>query len=135
MLQQGGTRMSRIGFRIVLLALPVLAIAGTASAHHPPRFERCVMFTYTGQIERIDWANPHVQLVIRADDGESYELGWLGIQALHRAGIDVGTLKVGDPVVVEGGYRPQDAANAPLLLSHIRRTSDGWEWSQPIQGC
>jgi hypothetical protein len=127
--------MSRIAFRFVLLALPVLAIANTASAHHPPRFERCRMFTYTGQIERIEWGNPHVQLYIRGDDGESYKIGWLNLQALHRADIEIDTLHVGDHVVVQGGFRPNDVAEKPLLLSSIRRTSDGWEWSQPVQGC
>lgn len=127
--------MNRIALRLVFLILPLAGIAGTASAHHPPRFRDCQMFSYTGQIERIEWANPHVMLYIRGDDGETYELGWLDLQALHRADIERDTLNVGDHVVVEGGFRPNEVSKKPLLLSTIRRTSDGWEWSQPLQGC
>jgi Family of unknown function (DUF6152) len=127
--------MNRIASRFVLLILPLVGIASTANAHHPPRFERCQMFTFTGQIERIEWANPHVQLFIRTDDGETHQMGWLSLQALHRAGIEEDTLHAGDRVEVEGGFRSKDAANEPLLLSKVHRTSDGWEWSQPIQGC
>lgn len=128
--------MSRIiALRLALLVLPGLGIANTASAHHPPRFERCRIFTYEGQIERIEWRNPHVQIYLRTADGDVMDLGWLNLQALHRVGIEQDTLQVGDRVVVEGGFRPQDVGDEPLWLSHIRRTSDGWEWEQPLQGC
>ena len=127
--------MSRTGFRIALLVGPLLGVAITARAHHPPRYERCEMFTYTGEIAEIDWNNPHVQVVIRSEDGESHDMGWLNVQALHRAGIDENTLHIGDRVVAEGGYLPQDTRDQPLLLSSLHRTSDDWEWSQPLQGC
>jgi Family of unknown function (DUF6152) len=127
--------MIRMSFRRLLMVMPLIGIAYTANAHHPPRFERCQMFSYAGQIEEIDWTNPHVQLILRTDDGERQEIGWLGVRGLHRAGIDVDTLHVGDHVVVEGALRPKDALDEPLLPSSIHRTSDGWEWSQPLQGC
>lgn len=116
-------------------ALLLLAVAATAAAHHPPRFERCQRFTFTGQLERIDWANPHVLLYIRDDDGESREVGWLNVQGLEREGIHPETLRVGDRLTVEGGIRLNAVVEKPILLSIIRRPSDGWEWSQPLQGC
>lgn len=127
--------MIRIGLRHLLIVLPLIGIAHAANAHHLPRFERCQMFSYTGQIEEIDWTNPHVQLVLRTDDGERYDIGWLGVRGLHRAGIEQDTLHIGDRVVVEGALRPNDALDEPLWPSSIHRTSDGWEWSQPLQGC
>jgi hypothetical protein len=127
--------MGREIFRCSVLALALLGIAGTAAAHHPPRFERCQSITFTGQIERIEWANPHVRLFIRSDDGMSHEMAWLNLQRLRLIGIQRDTLRTGDQVVVTGGIRTQDAAALPILLSTIRRPSDGWEWSQPVQGC
>jgi hypothetical protein len=118
---------------IVVLAL--VGMIGPAAAHHPPRFERCHRLTFTGEIERIEWANPHVKLLIRSANGMSYQFGWLDLPALHRAGIQRDTLHVGDHVVVEGGIRTKDVLKKPALLSSIRRPSDGWEWSQPLQGC
>jgi Family of unknown function (DUF6152) len=127
--------MSRVALRSVFLLLPLLGIAGMAKAHHPPRFERCQLVSIEGAIERIDWDNPHVRLILKSDQGESYELGWLSPRALRRADIDIDLLHIGDRVVVETGFRPQDAEKQPLLLSGIRRTSDGWTWSQEPQGC
>jgi hypothetical protein len=133
--RQGGVLVNSAVFRSSVLALALLGIAGAAAAHHPPRFERCQRLTFTGEVERIDWTNPHVQLFIQTADGVSHQLGWLDLQALHRAGIQEDTLHVGDHVVVEGGVRTKDVLNKPVLLSSIRRPSDGWEWSEPLQGC
>ena len=120
---------------VSFLALALgLGITGSATAHHPPLMERCEAFTFTGHIERIEWANPHVQLVIKADDGMSYQLTWLNIYQLGWAGIDRDTLKVGDEVIVTAGTR-DDVVDKPMLLSAITRVRDGWEWSQVPQGC
>ena len=122
--------------RSTVLALALLVVTGAATAHHPPRFERCKLYPFTGQIERIEWVNPHVQLYIRTDDdGELLQVGWLGLQALERAGITRETLRAGDHVAIEGGVRNDDIADEPILLSSIRRDSDGWEWVQALQGC
>lgn len=119
----------------LLAVLPLLAFPHPAGAHHPPRFERCQMFAFTGEIQRIDWINPHVRLTIRADDGRDFELAWLSPRALRRVDIGMGVLKAGDRVVVEGGFRTKDAENAPLLLNGIQKTDDDWAWMQPLQGC
>jgi hypothetical protein len=90
--------------------------------------------TFTGQIEQIDWRNPHVELFIRADDGMTYRTTWLNIHQLGLAGIDRDTLRVGDPVIVTVGTR-DDVVDRPMLLAAITRTSGAWEWSQVPQGC
>jgi hypothetical protein len=117
------------------VAAVLLGLASASVAHHPPRFERCQRFTFTGQLERIEWTNPHVMLSLRTDDGVSRQAGWLNVQRLRRSGIDVDTLRIGDRLVIQGGIRKKDADKEPVLLSSIRRLSDGWEWSQPLQGC
>lgn len=111
-----------------------LCIGGAAAAHHPPLMERCHSLTVTGRIAGIEWHNPHVELMVATDSGESYEMIWLGLQALSRAGIDRNTLRVGDRVTVTVGTR-DDVVERPMLLAAITRTSDGWEWSQVPQGC
>lgn len=127
--------MSHSVWRSSALALTLLAVAGSAAAHHPPRYERCVAYTFEGDIERIDWSNPHVQLFIREADGTLHRLGWLDLQALRRAGIDRDTLAVGDRVIFTSGLRPDDVVERPELVSSLKRPSDGWAWSQPLQGC
>ena len=118
-----------------VLALALFGLAGSAAAHHPPRFERCKRITFTGEIERIEWVNPHVLLFMKGDDGTRYQMGWLNIRGLERAGIEPSTLRAGERLAVEGGVRPKDVSREPILMSSIRRLSDGWEWSQPLQGC
>jgi hypothetical protein len=96
--------------------------------------ERCHSLTFTGQVEQIVWRNPHVELVIRTDSGESHRVIWLNTQQLSRAGIDRDTLHIGDQVTATVGTR-DDVVERPMLLAAITRTSDGWEWSQVPQGC
>jgi len=110
-------------------------IASVAAAHHPPKMERCESFAFTGQIERIEWRRPHVELVIQTNEGVSHRVSWLAINQLGLAGIDQNTLRIGDQVIVITGIRPDDVVERPMLLSYIHRDSDGWGWSQAPQGC
>lgn len=111
-----------------------LGIAGAAAAHHPPLMERCYSYTFTGQVEQIAWRNPHVELLIRTESGETHQVIWLNKQQLNRAGIDENTLRAGDHVTVTVGTR-DDVVKRPMLLAAITRTSDSWAWSQVPQGC
>jgi hypothetical protein len=125
--------MTRLAVGIYAFILGLCAM-GTAGAHHPPLMERCYSLTFTGQIERIDWRNPHVELSIRTDEGESHRVVWLNMQQLVRAGIDKDTLHTGDQVTATVGTR-EDVVDRPMLLAAITRTGDGWAWSQVPQGC
>ncbi len=126
--------MNRGIFIISALAL-TLGIASSAAAHHPPKMERCATFSFSGQIERIVWQRPHVELFVRTDEGETYQVSWLAINQLHLVGIEQDTLKIGDTVDITAGIRPNDVVVRPMLLSYIHRDSDGWGWSQMPQGC
>jgi hypothetical protein len=125
--------MGRAAFKSSAL-LAGLCLVSAAAAHHPPKMEHCESLTFTVQIEQVGWHNPHVELTIRTESGESRRVLWLNIQGLKRAGIDVDTLRAGDPVTVTVGTRG-DGVPAPMLLAAITRASDGWEWSQVPQGC
>ena len=115
-------------------AAALLAAASLSWAHHPPKFERCQSLTVEGQIERIDWKNPHVALTVKAVDGTSYELLWQNVQRLARAGIDKTTLSVGDRVTVSAS-RQERSGSAAALLHSVKRATDGWQWLQEPQGC
>jgi hypothetical protein len=111
-----------------------LCFANAANPHHPPQMDHCYSFTFTGQIERVEWRNPHVELVIQTEDGERHQLIWLNPQQLGWAGIERDTIRPGDQVTVTVGTREDNLAQ-PMLLAAITRMSDGWEWSQTPQGC
>jgi hypothetical protein len=115
-------------------AAALLGAASLAWAHHPPKFERCQSLTFEGQIERIDWRNPHVALSVRATDGTSYELLWQNVQQLTRAGIAKNTLAVGDRVAVAASRQARSSSAAALLHS-LTRAADHWQWLQEPQGC
>jgi hypothetical protein len=121
-------------FRILALAL-TLTVPGLTTAHHPPKMERCESFAFTGEIERIVWQRPHVELFIRTADGTTHHLTWLAINQLSLEGIEQDTLAIGDQVIVIAGIQRDEVVERPLLLSYVHRDSDGWGWAQTPQGC
>lgn len=92
-------------------------------------------FTFTGQVERVEWRMPHVVLHIRTDEGDVQQLAWLNMHQLALAGIDRETLRTGDEVVITATAKREEVVETPIWPTNIRRTSDGWEWSQEPQGC
>lgn len=59
--------------------LAVLLLAGSASAHHnmSAYFDFNNRVTVTGTLAKIDWRNPHIELIVDTKDGEqvrSYRL-------------------------------------------------------------
>ena len=127
--------MSRGFFGSSISALALLSIASSAAAHHPPRFDRCKLYTIEGDVQRVEWGNPHVKLSIKTDDGATYDLVWRSIQQLTLAGVQKEAVKVGDHVVATGSKQSDDGAHVSILLSEIHKASDGLQWSQPPQGC
>jgi hypothetical protein len=122
---------------VVVNALAALVLAGfakPAAAHHPPQFERCQLVTIGGQVERVDWRNPHVKVTVTAYDGTRYEFIWLSPHRLGLGGIEKETLQIGDRVVAMGTMQRDDTP-VTMLLSDVRRPADGWQWSQLPQGC
>lgn len=120
---------------MVFAAVLVLGVLQPAAAHHPPLMERCAIFSFTGEIEQIDWRMPHVELLVRTSEGIGYHLTWRNIHQLAWEGIDRNTLRIGDAVAVTATTLRDIVAGEPMLLSSMRRISDGWEWVQDPQGC
>ena len=127
--------MSRGFFGSSISALALLSLASSAAAHHPPRFDRCKLYTIEGDVQRVDWGNPHVKLTVKTEDGASYDLVWRSIQQLTLAGVQKDAVRVGDHVVVTGSKQAENGEHVSLLLSEIHKADDGLQWSQPPQGC
>ena len=128
-------RRQRLLRTAVVLALSAFGVS-TAAAHHSfARFDRCHLFTLAGDIQRVTWHNPHVELGLRAIDGTSYRILWLSLQQLKRDGVEPNALKVGDRIEITGAKQPEEDLHDIALLTQIWRPSDGWRWSRPPQGC
>ncbi len=126
--------MSQRTLSAVALVLGLCA-ASLANAHHPPQMDRCSALTFTGEVERIEWRNPHVELLVQADDGETHFMSWLNPHQLGLAGVARNTIRAGDRVTVTVGTHDDAVVPRPKLLAAITKLSDGWEWSQTPQGC
>src|SRR5688500_8597222 len=57
------------------LVLAVLCLAGSASAHHnmSAYFDFNNRVTVTGTLAKIDWRNPHIELIVDTKDGEQVQ--------------------------------------------------------------
>jgi hypothetical protein len=123
--------MNRSATGISLAVLGALALTLTANAHHGyAEYDRCEFATIEGDIARLEWANPHVILSVKAGE-TTYLVEWQTIDQLRRANVADGTLKVGDRIVLTGSKNRTPGLNKMTLLSAVRRPSDGWSWSRP----
>jgi hypothetical protein len=114
--------------QVALLASAILG-APSALAHHSfaAGYDGEQQVTLTGQVTKIDWANPHVHFTIdvKGDDGkvtpwrfEGYPTNMLVRQGWKRDG----TMKIGDTVTVFG-WRARSEPN--LAAARWVTWSDG----------
>ena len=86
---------------IVLIALPI----ATAAHHSRAEYEEGLT-ELSGTIERVQWANPHVRIVLAVPDGqgntESWNLEGQDVSRLDRAGLPSDLVAVGSMVTVAG---------------------------------
>jgi hypothetical protein len=59
---------------------------------------------------------------------ERWTVEWLAVLMLRRDGVEDGTLKPGDHLVVTG-HPSRDHNVRQLWLRTIRRPADGWAWT------
>jgi hypothetical protein len=122
--------------RAALLLLLGCGAMGSAQAHHSyAAFDRCHPFMFSGEIERVAWVNPHVEIAVRTDAGVTYTIVWLNMQQLAREGVARGVLNVGDHIDVSGAKQPEDKLRVIAQVTELTRPADGWHWSRPPQGC
>ena len=127
--------------RVALVIAVVLFGAGAAQAHHG----YAAFFLPTertaeveGVVERVNYANPHVQLWLRTTDGKLVTITWGSLQQLavnNWPGVDqavrADTVKRGDRLVVVGAA-PRDPDRGEIArVQEVRRPRDGWIWRNP----
>jgi len=124
---------SRIAFTLATLAALVALAALPAGAHHS--FAAVYQPNETVQIEgkvvQFLYRNPHSVLHVLAEDGSGtttrWAIEWQGATQLGAGGVSAQSLKAGDPVVVTGNPGRVEAEHR-MLLTTIRRTTDGFGW-------
>jgi len=103
-----------------LLALPPLVFAHHGfSAHYYP--DRPVLIA--GTITEFEYVNPHafVHVEVTNDEGET-EVRWCEMQAssqLRIKGIDKGSLRVGDPIRIEGFQARRDPLGCEFATGYL----------------
>jgi hypothetical protein len=120
-------------------SLYALLVASTASlvtlsapAHHSyAQFDRCHPVALEGDIQNVEWANPHIVINLKTVDAASYRVEWFNLPQLQSAGLATGTLKTGDHVVITGSATRDPELKLLSLVTEIRRPSDGWSWTRP----
>jgi len=121
-------RIKRIPASLLAPAIVLFAGAHPVVAHHAFAAEynanRKVLLT--GNVTKIDWANPHAHFFLDVKDGSgkisAWDLELASPNTLERGGWTRKSLKVGEVVTVNG-YLAKDGTN----LAHVRdvRLADG----------
>ncbi len=123
------TTAAALSRRRLLLGGAALAVAATqlrpAAAHHGWRSFGDTPFELSGTVEEVFLGNPHGELAVRADDGV-WEVGLGPPYRNRRAGIEEGTIAVGDRVTAIGkrARDPEERAMKTERLIVGERTYD-----------
>ena len=124
---------------LVLLAGAVLlAGGGRVFAHHSfsAEYDSTQKIELDGVVTQFVWRNPHsfMKIDVMEKDGtmKSWALEWGSTGQLAQAQITRTSLKPGDRILVTG--EPARDPSAPrLLITTVKRPSDGWEWKGRVQ--
>ena len=123
--------MKRNGTIRLAIAAGICAAGFPVHAHHSyALFDRCTSVTLDGQIENVEWANPHIVINLKMNDGQTYRVEWFSLQQFENAQLAPRVLKAGDRVVITGAAMRDPATKVMSLLTEISRASDGWNWTR-----
>lgn len=94
-------------FKLALLIVTLLALAGTVSAHHgSAAYEMEKNVTIKGTVTEFQFVNPHVLIYLDVKDDKGQVTNWAGEltspNRLARLGWNRATLKVGDEITMTG---------------------------------
>jgi len=108
--------MTRRLMGVCTLSFGLLAAAAPALAHHAvsAEFDRNKPITFTGQVKKVDWMNPHIYTHIETKDAAGktvvYEVEGGAPNSLFRNGWRPDSLKVGETVTVSGSRAKSDTS-------------------------
>lgn len=123
--------MTGVGRFVFVASATASSIAGDVYAHHSyAAFDACKHIALEGEISKVEWANPHIVIDLRAKDVGDYRIEWFALGQLAQAQIATGALQTGDHVIITGAPMRDPDLKVLSLLSEIRRPSDGWRWAR-----
>jgi hypothetical protein len=118
-----------IRFTVILAGAVLLP----AHAHHSyGMFDACKATVLEGEINSVQWANPHIVISLRTQDVDDYRIEWYNLIQLERERIPTETLKAGDRVTITGHAMRDPNLKVLSLLSAIQGPN-GWTWQRPRQ--
>jgi hypothetical protein len=120
--------------RILVAAFGAVVLTGNsvAWAHHGyaaffSPMDRTVAIE--GDLESLQYANPHVVMQIRAADSTLYRVTWQASRWVERqAGVTKSTFKVGDHLLITAAPSHDPASHDLTQVREVRRPRDGWAW-------
>ena len=122
----------------VLAGLALLAGADRVFAHHSfsATYDSSQKVEIQGVVKEFVWRNPHsfMRIDVTDKDGtvKTWALEWGSTNDLTQAQITRTTLKPGDKLVVTG-EAARDNSSLRLLISSVKRPSDGFEWRGRVE--
>ena len=133
--------------RTALAVIGVMVLAGiSTSAHHShPNFVLDQNVAIEGDIESVQFKNPHVLIKLRTAAGTIYTAEWQGASWFKNretenrltdkrydnwsyTAVTSNTLKVGDHIVVVGCPARDPALHELVVLKEVRLARNGWIW-------
>jgi hypothetical protein len=114
------------GVGALLAAIPLLAHHNITGKFDPARTR-----TLSGVVTRLDWANPHVHILMDVVEGNTVKNWAVELEStidLERSGWDLNTLKPGDAVTIQGMLARDGSAqiwgNSVVLTASKKRVLD-----------
>lgn len=87
--------------------------------------------TIEGRVVQFLFRNPHAFVQVEVQDAtgakQMWNVEWYAGGLLSRQGVNAGTLKPGDRVIIVGNPARQSDDHRMRMVS-ISRPSDGWKW-------
>ncbi len=123
---------------VVLAGLALLAGADRVFAHHSfsATYDSSQKVEIQGVVKEFVWRNPHsfMRIDVTDKDGatKTWALEWGSTNDLTQAQITRTTLKPGDKLVVTG-EAARDTSSLRLLISSVKRPSDGFSWRGRVE--
>jgi len=122
----------------VLAGLALLAGTDRVFAHHSfsATYDSSQKVEIQGVVKEFVWRNPHsfMRIDVTDKDGtiKTWALEWGSTNDLTQAQITRTTLKPGDKLIVTG-EAARDQSSLRLLISSVKRPSDGFEWRGRVE--